>query len=87
MTNPKFLNQPNRWDASELRAELARRGWSGKDLADHTGLSRSYVTWILRGAIPHRKKALSTLFRVFGPEAWGRITGELIPTRSTGPRG
>lgn len=63
------------FDLGELRAELARRGWSQNDLATATGLSTSYASWICRGARP-TVDAVERIVAALGTEAGERIFGQ-----------
>jgi len=70
-----FLSQPvnDPFDLSALRAELARKGWTLKKLAEECGLSPSYISVLARGLRP-TDKARQRIFRALGPEATKAIT-------------
>jgi transcriptional regulator with XRE-family HTH domain len=59
-------------NAIELRAELARRNWSRRELAYRAGLSESYVRWICRGAAPS-EKATRLILKALGPDGAARV--------------
>ncbi len=43
------MSRTKNWEASELRAEMARQGVTRRELADRLGISYSYVKKILAG--------------------------------------
>jgi transcriptional regulator with XRE-family HTH domain len=60
--------------SSELRAELARRRWRQRDLADATGLSLSYIGWLCRGGYPG-ERAAKRITKALGRRATATIFG------------
>ena len=59
-------------DASELRAELARRGWRQSDLASAAGVSRSLVGLVCNGLRPS-SRALDAILAALGPVGAERV--------------
>jgi transcriptional regulator with XRE-family HTH domain len=61
--------------SSELRAELARRRWRQRDLAEATGLSLSYISWLCRGGYPG-ERAAKRIKKALGRRATVMIFGQ-----------
>lgn len=59
-------------DSDELRAELARRSWSRRELAARAGLSESYIRWVCRGARAS-KRATQRILGALGAEGAARV--------------
>ncbi len=62
-----------RIDPAELRAELARRRWTRRKLAEATGLSRSLVQIVCDGYRPS-KRATALILDALGPSGAARVT-------------
>jgi transcriptional regulator with XRE-family HTH domain len=58
--------------ASELRAELGRRRWSRRHLAELVGLSPSFIALICAG-LPASERATRLILAALGPEGATRV--------------
>lgn len=59
-------------DIDELRAELARRRWTRKELAERTGLSASYIGLVCGGLRPS-SRAVDLIVSALGEDGAERV--------------
>ena len=52
--------------AAEVRAQLARHGWSGRSMAAHLGWQQTYISRRLRGLVPFDVNDLDAIAGALG---------------------